>query len=171
MRARLLLGAALAAASCGQGASPEAPPVVFDTARARVISGADTVPLLVEVARTDAQRARGLQQRERLDEGSGMVFVYDSVQAADYGFWMWRTLIPLDLAYLARDGEVLAVRTMTPCESPVPEWCREEALPYRPGVPWTAALEVGRGWLARHGVGPGARVVVEGELPRPGADP
>lgn len=135
-------------------------PIAFDTARAWVHAGGDSIPLLVEVASTPAQMARGLQQRRSLDEGSGMLFVYDSVRAPDEGFWMWRTLIPLDLAYMDANGVIVAVRQMEPCESPVPEWCEEQAPEYRPGVPWQSGLEVNRGWLERHGVGVGARVVV-----------
>lgn len=161
--ARGLVQAALllTAAACQSGARPDAAPIPFDTTRAWVVTAEDSIPLLVEVARTEPQRARGLQQRASLDEGSGMVFLYDSVKPPDEGFWMWRTLIPLDLAYLDAGGEIVAVRTMAPCESPVSEWCEEEAEAYRPGVPWVGGLEVNAGWLERHQVGVGDRVVLE----------
>lgn len=157
----------LTAAACQPGARPDAAPIPFDTTRAWVVTAADSIPLLVEVARTEAQRARGLQQRPSLEEGSGMIFLYDSVKASDEGFWMWRTLIPLDLAYLDASGEIVAVRTMQPCESPVSEWCEEEAEAYRPGVPWAGGLEVNAGWLERHQVGVGDRVVLDEELEDP----
>lgn len=101
-----------------------------------------------EIARTVQQRARGLMGRERLDENAGMLFVYAQEQPAEGAFWMYRTLIPLDIAFLGSDGEIRAIRTMSPCESERSSQCPI----YIAGVPYHAALEVNAGYFARRGI-------------------
>jgi len=109
------------------------------------------VELMVEVAHTPAQRRIGLMGRESLPENAGMLFLYRSERPGDTGFWMQNTLIPLDIAYLAEDGTVRAIRSMPPC----PE---EQSCPsYPAGAPYSAALEVNQGWFAKHGVTVGDR--------------
>lgn len=146
--------------ACGTGEEPWVSPVGFDTARAVIHTEAgETVPLLVEVARTEAQKRQGLMSRPALDGGSGMVFLYDTIQAGDRGFWMWRTRIPLDIAFLDTEGRIDTILAMDPCESPNPEWCPI----YEPGTEYASALEVNRGWFREHGIGPGARVEIDFE--------
>lgn len=134
--------------ACGDAPEPWTSPIAFDTARARVHTGGDTIPLLVEVAETDEQRRYGLSRRPALDSASGMVFLYDSIRPDSTGFWMWRVRFPLDIAFLDSAGRILAVRGMDACDVPDPDVCRS----YPAGVEYRAALEVNRGWLARHGV-------------------
>ncbi len=152
----LVLAALLAACSGREAAAPL--PVTFDSARAWVRTGAgDSVPLLVELARSEAQHSFGLMRRPALDSTSGMLFVFDSVQPDSAGFWMWRTLIPLDIAFMDSTGTIDTVLAMPPCTSPYPEWCDQ----YNPGVPYSRALEVNQGWFARHGVTEGDRLEVD----------
>lgn len=145
-------------------APPEQPPAAaaplmeFDTARVWLVSAADSVPLRVELAETPDQRAMGLMERASLPPDAGMLFTYGEDQPADAGFWMYRTRVPLDIAFLDAGGRIVAVRAMEPCTSPDPRWCPT----YEPGVPYRAALEVNRGWLERHGVGVGDRVRLPG---------
>lgn len=133
------------------------PLVAFDSARVRVLTAADTFVLRVEVAEREDQRAFGLMERSHLDDDAGMVFLYTSEQSADAGFWMFRTRIPLDIAYFGADGEIRAIRAMEPCPHAHPGGCPS----YPPGVRYHGALEVNRGWFAARGVGVGDRLVVE----------
>lgn len=153
----LLLLLLSGAAACGEGEVPWQSPVAFDTARVSVIGGGDTSRLLVEVARTSEQRGFGLMVRPELDPGSGMIFLYDSIQPDSAGFWMWRTRMPLDIAYMDSTGQIVSIRQMAPCESPYASDCPE----YNPGVPYRSALEVNRGWFEEQGFGVGDRVVVD----------
>ena len=111
-------------------------------------------PVRVEVASTPAQRQRGLMQRAALAPDAGMLFRFDPPAPAGQGFYMYRTLIPLDIAFLDEDGRILALRTMTPCESDNPRLCRV----YQAGTEYSAALEVNAGFFHQHGVEVGDRI-------------
>lgn len=104
--------------------------------------------LSVEVAQTQAQRQKGLMGREVLPADHGMLFTYEREQSAHNGFWMYRTLIALDIAFIDSDGMVVAIKTMSPCESSSPSDCRA----YAPGQPYHAALEVNAGYFAERGI-------------------
>ncbi|MBE7702268.1 DUF192 domain-containing protein [Oerskovia sp. Sa1BUA8] len=67
----------------------------------------------VEVADTpDAQRA-GLSDRDDVPTGTGMLFPFEEPGPREV--WMARTRVPLDIAWIL-DGQVLAVKTLPPCE-------------------------------------------------------
>jgi hypothetical protein len=74
--------------------------IAFDTASMRLVSGHDSIRLTVELAKTPEQKTMGLMERHRLPENAGMLFMYDSTQSADARFWMFRTRIPLDIAFI-----------------------------------------------------------------------
>ena len=62
----------------------------------------------VELADTEAERATGLMNRERLARSAGMLFVYARPQSV--GFWMKNTLIPLDMIFMDATGTVRRVK-------------------------------------------------------------
>jgi uncharacterized membrane protein (UPF0127 family) len=149
--------------ACGSGenaeATPDAPALSFDSASLRVATPRDTVVFQVELAVSPAQRQLGLMERHHLAQNEGMLFAFDSVQPPDAGFWMYRTRIPLDIAYADSLGVIRAVRQMVPCETTLPRGCPS----YPPGVPYRFALELNAGALRRFGVDSGSRLLV-GEL-------
>ena len=72
-----------------------------------------------------------------------MLFVFEG--PTESGFWMMNTLIPLSIAFIAEDGEILRILEMEPCE--------EDPCPtYDPGVTYHQALEVNAGAFDRWGV-------------------
>ena len=120
--------------------------------------GADTTTLVVELAESDAQRQYGLSRRPGLDPGSGMLFVFDSLRAADEGFWMWRTEMQLDIAYIGPDGVISSVVAMEPCADAVyADACPE----YPADAPYLWALETNQGWFQERGYGTGTSVRLE----------
>jgi uncharacterized protein len=140
-------------------------PVAFDTAHVIIESPerGELVRVRVEVASTRHQQGYGLMERESLPAEHGMLFTYPSARPAESGFWMYRTLIPLDIAFLDDAGEIVSILQMDPCEAANPRLCPL----YSPGIPYHAALEVNRGFFGRFGVQVGDRVRVQedGSLP------
>jgi uncharacterized membrane protein (UPF0127 family) len=120
------------------------------TATITTRSGAKVV-VQVEIARTSAERQRGLMYRRTLPAKAGMVFVFS--QAVSNGFWMKNTLIPLDIAFYDGRGRILRILTMQPCR-------RDPCRVYDPGVSYRAALEVNAGSFRRWEVKAGDRIVV-----------
>ncbi|QJQ95848.1 MULTISPECIES: DUF192 domain-containing protein [Halomonadaceae] len=114
--------------------------------------------LEVEVAKSFAQRGRGLMDRDALDPDSGMLFLYRRPQPPRMGFWMFRTRIPLDIAFIGEDGSILNIATMAPCASSDPNHCPVT----HAGVTYIAALEVNAGYFAEHGIAVGDCVVLPG---------
>lgn len=164
--AALWLAALAACGGSGAGGTADDPPVVpFDTATVRIVTGSDTLAVRAEVAEREEQRRHGLMERRQLPDDAGMLFLYDEPQPAGSGFWMFRTRLPLDIAFLDEDGRIVAILEMLPCESPNPDFCRS----YSPGLPYAHALEVNRGYFARHGVSVGDRVILPSGVRRPDA--
>lgn len=149
----------------GGSAVTDYPPAVpFDTATAYLVTATDSITLRVDIADTDDRRAFGLMDRDGLDDDAGMIFLYDVQQPGSSGFWMYRTRIPLDIAFVDGAGRIVAIRHMEPCTSRERARCEEMASGYNPGVPYYGALEVNSGYFAEHGVSVGDRVVVPGRI-------
>jgi len=72
--------------------------------------------LLVEVARTPEEQARGLMYRTELAPDSGMLFVYESERVLP--FWMKNTWIDLDILYLDREGRITKIFRRVPRSTP-----------------------------------------------------
>jgi uncharacterized membrane protein (UPF0127 family) len=125
-----------------------APRVIVET------SAGIHLPVMVELARDDAERTRGLMNRRQLAAEAGMLFLF--AENAPRAFWMKNTLIPLDMIFIDDGGRVVGV-----VEGAEPL----TTSPRDPGVPSRYVLEVNGGWAARHGVRPGDRVRFE-NVPR-----
>lgn len=61
----------------------------------------------VELAETEQQHETGLQGRSELQDGTGMLFVFDGNESR--GFWMKDTEIPLDIIFIDDDLKVTVV--------------------------------------------------------------
>lgn len=112
------------------------------------------VAVKLEVASTSSQRQKGLMGRTRLGQNAGMLFEYRKPRKASHGFWMYKTLIPLDIAYLDRDGVIGSIRQMIPCASANGSGCPT----YPAGVPFIEAVEMSAGFFREHEIKPGDRL-------------
>ena len=156
----LLLLAGILMAGCRDDepiAEPIDPIVTLDTGTILIVSDADTASLAVEVAEAEQERNIGLMRRTTLAEDAGMIFLFPTLQPADGAFWMYNTLIPLDIAFIDPDGRIGSIRQMEPCTSPVAQYCPN----YEAGVPFQSALEVNAGYFAEHGIVAGAQVILQ----------
>ncbi len=117
--------------------------------------------LEVELARTSAERQKGLMDRDHLAPDAGMLFLYEEAQPPEGGFWMYRTRIPLDIAFLDADGRIAAMATMQPCLSRNPHDCPVTLA----GVTYEAALEVNAGYFEARDIEVGACVSWPGREP------
>lgn len=101
--------------------------------------------LHVDVAATDAARAKGLGGRTSLGEGEGMLFVFPV--DGDWGFWMKDMRFPIDILWLSSQKEVVYI---APSVSP-------ETYPsvFHADKPARYVLEVPAGWTEAHKVGVG----------------
>ncbi|MGM0569111.1 DUF192 domain-containing protein [Marinobacter sp.] len=146
----------------------EVPPQHLPSREACLITSEGPVPVMLEHAVTPEQRRWGLMERENLPARAGMLFYYDSDRPASAGFWMYRTRIPLDIAWLDEDGVILATDTMTPCETDQARNCPT----WPAGVPHRNVLEMNAGFFERHHVGTGDKLLADlnDNKPCPGAD-
>ncbi len=71
--------------------------------------------ILVELALDSAAQAKGLMYRESMPEDRGMLFMFPATQPL--AFWMKNTLIPLDIIYIAENGEIVDIVTAEPCRT------------------------------------------------------
>jgi uncharacterized membrane protein (UPF0127 family) len=131
-------------ASCRSGAAPQGksmpdPAVRFETSRGPWV-------VRVEVARSEAEREKGLMFRTALPEDRGMLFVFDETE--NHTFWMHNTLIPLDMIFLGDDRSVVGVVANA---APRTDTARTVGKPSR------YVVEVGGGEAAAHGIAAGTR--------------
>ncbi|ADU65576.1 DUF192 domain-containing protein [Desulfurispirillum indicum] len=126
-------------------------PITFETTRLRIHAAAGgSHELLVEVAGSTIQHQRGLMYRTAMPENSGMLFIFSHDHTS--GFWMYRTHLPLSIAYIASDRCIADIRDMFPCSEGPVSLCQREAVAYRPAQPYRYALEVVQGYFSHRGI-------------------
>ena len=106
-----------------------------------------------ELAQTSEQRSVGLMHRPKMGANEGMLFVFES--ASEQCFWMKNTLLPLSIAFLADDGQVVNIEDMAP--QTLNGHCSKRPVRY--------ALEMNQGWFAKRGIKAGSRLQ-GGPLPK-----
>lgn len=104
------------------------------------------VPVSVEIADTRALRERGLMNRDELPDDYGMLFVYPDERIRS--FWMRNTRIPLDIAFIDRNGSIINIEQMRPQTD-------ENTISAGPVM---YALEMNQDWFASNDVEPGDRL-------------
>jgi uncharacterized membrane protein (UPF0127 family) len=114
----------------------------------------------VLVADTEAKRQRGLMEVDGLGGYDGMLFTFD--QPTSGSFYMYKTRLPLSIAFFESTGAFVSATDMPPCTA---EHAGDCPL-YQADAPYVNALEVPMGGLAALGVGPGSRITTGGRCER-----
>lgn len=70
------------------------------------------VQIEVEIAKTQEQRKAGLSNRDRLDEGKGMLFVFEE-KGVKPVFWMKDVKFPIDIIWIS-EGKVVEITANVP---------------------------------------------------------
>ena len=97
--------------------------------------------VIVELAVTPEEKAKGLMHREYLDENKGMLFIFEDEKAPS--FWMKNTLIPLDMIFINSDNKIVDILVAEPCK-------KDPCKSYTPKADAKYVLEVNAGFSERH---------------------
>jgi uncharacterized protein len=109
------------------------------------------IKLKVEIADTVETQTRGLMFRDKLDENSGMIFVFGNETTRE--FWMMNTYIPLNIAYINRQGIINEIYYMRPLDT---------SIRYPSQQPAMYALEVNKDWFKKNNIFEGSKVIFNG---------
>ena len=114
-------------------------------------NGKNLIKINVEVADDDNEKITGLMFREKLEENSGMLFVFDSENYQT--FWMKNTLIPLDIIFIGKDFKIIDIKTAVPCK-------KDPCALYRPSEPAKYVLEVNGNFTIENDIGIGDKIAL-----------
>jgi uncharacterized membrane protein (UPF0127 family) len=138
--------ACIAQSSESRSSQTGKPQTDLTTAVITINSQKGPVPLEVELARTETERNTGLMYRTELEDGKGMLFIFERDEVLS--FWMKNTFIPLSIAYISYDGTIIDIRNMYPLD--ISSVHSSRSVRY--------ALEVPQGWFAKAGINAGDKV-------------
>ncbi len=145
----LLILSLMTSMACGAKGSAPASEMLAREMVAAMPSGESVV---LEVARSEAERAKGLMGRPEVPRGTGMIFLFDG--PGEHPIWMFHCLTALDLIWLDERRRVVHIVEQAPV-------CPEEPCQsYFPDRPATIVIELGPGEAQRLGLRLGARVLL-----------
>lgn len=104
--------------------------------------------LEVEIADTPSKLAHGLMYRKTLPMNSGMLFQFSSSQKQN--FWGQNTYIPLDVAFINMDNEIIDIKQITPFSTRI----------VTSAYSCNKAIEVNAGYFAEKGIKVGDKVEI-----------
>jgi hypothetical protein len=106
------------------------------------------IELNIEYADNYERRAQGLMFRKSLCGECGMFFRFGNPRIA--GIWMKNTLVPLDVAFIRKDGVITDIKALTPHD--LTSINSSEIVLY--------ALEMNQGWFKKNGIAVGDKVII-----------
>jgi uncharacterized protein len=127
-----------------------APLYAADLPRTRVkvvrpSTGATLLAIDAELATTPDTRTRGLMERPSLAGDQGMLFIFEVAQPLS--FWMFNTLIPLDIIFADAERRITSISaSVPPCRPP------SRCPTYTSHGPAQFVLEVNAGTVTNAGI-------------------
>lgn len=97
----------------------------------------------IEVADNYSSRRRGLMFRSSLQSNTGMLFIWEDYTTRC--MWMKNTKIPLSIAFISKEKEILEIYDMVPMSEA--SICSKNKAAF--------ALEVNKGWFKEHNISSG----------------
>ena len=113
----------------------------------------NNIPINVKLARTPKEKVRGLMDFQgadpnKLKPNEGMLFVYSEEEMLS--FWMKRTSIPLQIAFIGADKRIQQIEDLEP----------HNEVAVKSKKPAQYALEVNRGWFDNNNIKVGDLVTI-----------
>src|SRR5271163_4127639 len=127
-------------------------PKAFGAMPTATIGDGNVVKL--EVAATPQEITRGLMYRTSIPEDCGMVFLFHPERPVN--FWMYHTLISLDMCFI-RNGKIIKIcQDVPPCHSEDKDKC--PLYPSGGEILVSEVIELKGGYTRRHGIKEGDSV-------------
>ena len=101
----------------------------------------------MEIANNYSKRKKGLMYRDNIEKDFGMLFVWDEEEIQC--MWMKNTSIPLSVAFIRKEGEILDIFDLYPFSTL--SVCSTDKVKY--------ALEVNRGWFEEKAINRGDTLI------------
>jgi len=101
----------------------------------------------MEIANSYSKRKKGLMYRDKIEKDFGMLFVWDEEEIQC--MWMKNTSIPLSVAFIKKEGEILDIFDLYPFSTL--SVCSTDKVKY--------ALEVNRGWFEEKAINRGDTLI------------
>ena len=120
-----------------------------ETVFGKVSVEVNTLVVPLEYADTFELRSQGLMYRKSLCANCGMLFYYN--QSKQGSMWMRNTYIPLDVAFIRKDGVITDISAMQPHDENITS--SSENVLY--------AWEMNQGWFKRNGISVGDTVTIK----------
>ena len=123
------------------GASVKEPAVII------LKDGESQIRVKVQIARTPEERATGFMYRDKLEKGTGMLFIFE--EPAVQSFWMKNTLLPLDMFFISSSLEIVGIVENAEPLTLDPRRVEEKS---------QYVLEVNGGFSSKYGISKGMKV-------------
>lgn len=146
LRLAVCAAALLLCAACSGGSetATEGPSGLDPSHPTTTITLPDGSQVKAELAITRDAQAQGMMMRTNLRPGEGMLFPFQEM--APRAFWMYQTLIPLDIIWLDDNKRVVEISANSPPCRTAPEGCPS----YGGSAHSTYVLEIAAGQAATH---------------------
>lgn len=140
------------AAACSSGGRDDGGISGLDPSRpTTTVTLPDGTEITAELVRTREEQGQGMMFRKQLRADEGMLFPFEEM--APRAFWMFQTIIPLDIVWLDDNKRIVEVSERTPpCLATDPKECPT----YGGAAHSIYVLELASGQITKHGLSTGS---------------